>query len=143
MADLGALGEFMVSKNFFLQVGADQFIGIEDLQIHMERTESRRAPIDVGPLYRYGFGDNWISGTLKLTGPEWGDGAASLNKLSQIDSEGDMPETTFLIKGDQIDGTTKTFTAVGVLKTYDIRRTAKYVTLEFFIRILADEVAIT
>jgi len=144
MANLGALGEFMVSKKFYLQVGSNQYIGIEELQVHMERAEFRRTPLTVGPLYRYGFGDNWVSGQLKLTGPEWGDaGAASINKLSQIDGVGDMINTSFLIKAEQTDGTVLTFTFNGTIKIYDVRRTEKYVTMDFFIRILDDEVAIT
>jgi len=138
MANLGEITEFMNSKEFYLQVGSDQYIGIEDLVVHMEKSESRTAPIDVGPLYRYGFGQNWITGIMKATGPEWTD----FNTKNQIDSEGDMTSTTWLIKGDQLDGTTLTLTAAGILKMYEIRKANRKVMVDFFIRITDDEVTV-
>jgi len=138
MALLGALVELMNSKEFYLQVGSDQYIGIEDLVVHIDKREFKTAPIDVGPLYRYGFGDNWITATIKATGPEWID----FNTKSQIDSEGDMTSTTYLIKGIQLDNTTRTLTAPGVLKTYDIRKANKKVLIDIFIRITGDEVTV-
>ncbi len=138
MANLGALAEFMNSKEFYLDVGGNQYIGIEDLVVHIEKSESRTAPIDVGPMYRYGFGENWITGTLKATGPEWID----FNTKSQIDSEGDMTSTTWLIKGVELGGTTRTLTAPGILKMYEMRKADRKVMMDFFIRITGDEVTV-
>ncbi len=145
MAALGVIGEFMNSKEFHLDFNGNQYTGLQDIVVHADRREFRREPIDVGPMYRYGFGDNWVSGTIKLSGPEWGDGATSINKLSQIDSEGDMTiTTTYSIKGIQTDGTVKTLAiANGVMRTWEARRTDRKVTLDFFIRILDDTVTIT
>lgn len=138
MANLGEIAEFMNSKEFYLQVGSDQYIGIEDLVVHIEKSESRTAPIDVGPLYRFGFGNNWITGTIKATGPEWID----FNTKSQIDAEGDMVSTTYLIKGTQTDDTILTLTAAGVLKMYEIRKANKKVMIDISIRITGDEVTV-
>jgi len=144
MADLGAIGEFMNSKEFYLDFNGNQYIGLEDLTVHVERREFRREPIDVGPMYRYGFGDNFFSGTIKLTGSEWGDGATSINTLSKIDSEGDMTiTTTYTIKGVQTNGTTKTMTiSNGVLRTWEARKSNRKVLIDFFVRILDDTVSI-
>jgi len=130
----------MSSQEFRLATGGNSYLGIEDLVVHIEKTESRTAPIDVGPLYRYGFGTNWISGTLKGTGPEWID----FNTKSQIDSEGDMTLTEFKVIGIQEGGTVITLTAAaGVLHTYEMRRGNDKVLMDFFIRITDDEVTVS
>ncbi len=108
------------------------------MAVHIEKSESRTAPIDVGPMYRFGFGNNYISGVLIGTGPEW----ISFNTNSQIDSEGDMVETTFKIVGVEEDGTAITLTATGVLKMYEMRKDVDKVKMDFFIRIIGDEVTV-
>jgi len=139
VANLGEIAEFMSSAEFRLDVGSDSYLGIQDLVVHIEKSESRTAPIDVGPMYRYGFGNNWISGTLTGTGPEWID----FNTKSQIDSEGDMVETSFKVAGVQAKtGTTITLTATGVLHTYEMRKADDKVLMDFFIRIIGDEVTV-
>lgn len=136
---LGELTEFINSEDFYLQVGSAQYLGLEDLVLHVDRHEFRRAPIDVGPMYRYGFGDNWFSGILKATGPE----IETFNTNSQIDSEGDMTSTAFLIKAVQLDDTTKTFACTGVLRTYELRKADGKVMMDIFVRITGDTVTIT
>lgn len=138
MANLGEITELMNSKEFYLEVGSDQYITIEDLVIHLEKLENRTAPIDVGPMYRYGFGENWITGTMKATGAEWID----FNTKNQIDSEGDMTSTTWKVIGRQIDNTDITLTAAGILKSMEVRKANKKVLVDFFIRITGDEVTV-
>ncbi len=138
LANLGELAEFLSSAEFRLDVGSDTYLGIDDLVVHIEKSENRTAPIDVGPMYRFGFGNNYISGVLIGTGPEW----ISFNTNSQIDSEGDMVETTFKIVGVEEDGTAITLTATGVLKMYEMRKDVDKVKMDFFIRIIGDEVTV-
>jgi len=93
MANIGEITEIVNASELTLEVGADIYIMLTNLVIHIGRTEDRTATTDAGALYTYGKGENFFTGTLVVTTPE----LSSLNTLTQIDSDGDMTSTLWKI----------------------------------------------
>jgi len=150
MPDLGAITEIVNSAELTLEVGSDVYVALMNLQIHIGRTEQRDATTDLGPLYSYGKGDNFFTATLLLTGPEL-DGtsftnattAASFNELTQITANGVMNEIDWKIVAKDRAGNSKTLTATGVLRDYDVRKSPEgKVEIDLFVRITGDIIAI-
>jgi len=145
MADLGTITEIVNASELTLEVGADIYVMLTDLNIHIGRPEDRTATTDAGVLYTYGKGDNFFTATLTVTTPELGDGAGSLNALTKIDSDGDMISTAWKIVARNLAGATKTFAATGVLRDYDVKKGGEEGTVEIdiFVRITGDTITIT
>ena len=146
MANLGEVVEIINAKELTLEVGSDNYILLENLNIHVGRTEFRDVTTDGGPLYSYGAGDNYFTCTLLLGVKEMLDtNSVGFNKLTQIDSNGDMPTRLWLIKGRQINGSdTIQWAATGVLRDYDVSKPAEgKVRVDIFVRITGDTVAVT
>jgi len=125
---------------------SDVYILVKNLVIHIGRTESRDATTDGGALYSFGKGENFFTATLVLGVQELLDtNSVGFNKLTQIDSDGDMPSRAWLIKGRQIDGNdTIQWACTGVLKEYDVRKAPEgLVEMDIFVRITGDTVAVT
>jgi hypothetical protein len=141
MANLGEITELVNSDELTLQVGADTYIMLTNLLVHVGRTENRIATTDAGALYSYGKGDNFFSCTLLLTTPE----LSSLNTLTQISANGDMTSTAWKIVGNNVSGVTKTMACTGILRDYDVKKgtDGKYVEIDIFVRITGDTVTIT
>jgi len=95
MANLGEITEIVNASELTLEVGSDIYIMVTDINIHTGRPEDRTATTDAGALFTYGKGDNWFTATLVGTTPEF----ITWNTKTQIDTDGDMPTTAFLIKG--------------------------------------------
>ena len=140
MANIGEITEIVNASELTLLVGADTYIMLTNLVIHVGRTEDRVATTDAGALYTYGKGENFFTATLVVTTPE----LSSLNTLTQIDGDGDMTSTAWLIKAADVSSATKTFAATGVLKEYDVRKTPEgKVEIDIFVRITGDTVTIS
>lgn len=140
MANLGEITEIVNASELTLEVGSDVYIMLRNLTIHVGRTEDRVATTDAGALYSYGKGDSFFTATLVLTTPE----ASTLNTLTQIDSDGDMTSTAWLIKGKNVSGTTITWAATGILREYDVRKPEEgKVEIDIFVRITGDTVTIS
>jgi len=140
MANLGEVAEIVNAKECRLEVGADTYILLEELQITVSRTESRDVTTDGGPLYSYGAGDNFFTATLVVSTPE----LSSLNTLTQIDSSGAMTSTAWKIVAENVAGVTKTFAATGVLRDYTMRKPAEgKLKIDIFVRITGDTVTIS
>ena len=140
MADLGAITEIVNASELTLEVGANTYIMLTNLQLHIGRTEDRTATTDAGVLYTYGKGENFFTATLVVTTPE----VDSLNTLGKIDSDGDMTSTAWKIVAADLAGATKTFAATGVLKEYDVRKVEEgKVEIDIFVRITGDTVTIS
>ena len=141
MANIGEIAELINSDELTLKVGADTYIMLTDLLLHVGRTENRVATTDAGALYSYGKGENFMTFTLQATTPE----LSSLNTLTQIDANGDMTSTAWTVVGNNVSGSTKTFAATGILKDYDLKKgtDGKYVEMDCFVRITPDTVVIT
>jgi hypothetical protein len=141
MANIGEITELINSDELTLLVGADTYIMLTDLVIHVGRTENRVATTDAGALYSYGKGESFFTCTLQLTTPE----LSSLNTLNALDANGNMTSTAWLIKANNLSGATKTFAATGVLKEYDVKKSSdgKYVEIDIFVRITTDPVVIS
>ena len=130
----------MNASELTLEVGADNYILLTNLNLHIGRTEDRIATTDGGALYTYGKGDNFFTATLLVSTPE----LSSLNTLGQIDSDGDMTSTAWKIVAKDVSGNTKTFAATGVLKEYDISKPQEgKVTIDIFVRITGDTITIS
>ena len=87
MANLGEITEIVNASELTLELGANIYIMLKDLQLHIGRPEDRTATTDAGVLYTYGKGDNFFTATLVVTTPEISD----LDTLTILDSGGDIP----------------------------------------------------
>jgi len=145
MANLGEITEIVNASELTLEFSNDTYITLTNLVIHVGRTEDRTATTDAGVLYTYGKGENFFTATLILTTPELIDtNAVGFNKLTQIDSDGDMPTRVWKIVGRNLAAATITWAATGVLKEYDVRKSPEgKVEIDIFVRITGDTVAIT
>ncbi len=140
MANLGEITEIVNASELTLEVGANTYIMLKDLQLHIGRPEDRTATTDAGVLYTYGKGDNFFTATLVVTTPE----IDSLDTLTILDSDGDMPTQAWKIVARDLAGATKTFAATGVLREYDIRKPEEgKVEIDIFVRITGDTITIT
>ena len=140
MANLGEITEIVNASELTLEVGADNYILLSNLSLHIGRTESRDVVTSGDPLYSYGSGDNYFTATLLVSTPE----LSTLNTLGQIDSDGDMTSTAWKIIAKNVSGATKTFAATGVLRDYDISKPSEgKVTIDIFVRITGDTISIT
>ena len=140
MANIGEITEIVNASELTLLVGADTYILLKNLEIQVGRTEARDVTTDGGPLYSYGAGDNFFTATLVASTPE----IDSLNTLTQIDANGAMTSTAWLIKATNVSGATKTFAATGVLRDYRVKKEAEgKVEIDIFVRITGDTVTIS
>ena len=140
MANLGEITEIVNASELTLEVGSNTYIMLKDLQIHIGRPEDRTATTDAGVLYTYGKGDNFFTATLVVTTPE----ISSLDTLTILDSDGDMPTQDWKIVARNLAGATKTFAATGVLREYDIRKPEEgKVEIDIFVRITGDTISIS
>lgn len=140
MANIGEISEIINGHELTLEVGSNRYILLENLQLHIGRTEERDA-VDVGSLYTYGHGDNWFTATLKASTPE----LSSFNVLTQIDSDGNMSSTNWKIVAKDISGNTRTFAATGILREYDIQKAndGNKVSIDIFVRITGDTITVS
>jgi hypothetical protein len=153
MANLGEITEIVNASELTLEVGADNYILLTNLNLHIGRTEDRIATTDGGALYTYGKGENFFTATLLVSTGDLTtaiDGsnpqtvAAGFNVLTQIDTDGDMNPIQWKIVARNVSGATKTFAATGVLKEYDITKPAEgKVTIDIFVRITGDTITIS
>ena len=140
MANLGEISEIINASELTLEVGADTYIMLTNLNLHIRRTEDRVATTDANALYTFGKGDNWFTATLLATTPE----LSTLNTLGQIDTDGDMTSTAWKIVAKNVSGATKTFAATGVLKEYDVTKAPEgKVSIDIFVRITGDTVTVS
>ena len=139
MGNLGEIAEIVNASELTLEVGSDNYILLTDLDLHIGRPEDRVATTD-NVLYTYGKGDNWFTATLIVSTPE----LSSLNTLGQIDSDGDMTSTAWKIVAKNVSGATKTFSATGILREFDIRKPSEgKVNINIFVRITGDTISIS
>ena len=140
MANLGEVTEIVNAEKLTLEVGADNYILLSDLFLHIGRPEERTPTTDGGVLYSYGKGDNFFTATLSVSTPE----LSSLNTLTQIDGDGDMTSTLWKIIAKDKSGATKTFAATGILREYDVSKPAEgLVKININVRITGDTITIT
>ena len=144
MANLGDITEIVNATELTLEERtgsgtSDNYILLKDLDLHIGRVENRHPTTD-GLIYTYGKGDNYFTATLLVSTPELSD----LNTLGQIDSDGDMTSRAWLIKAKDVSGTTKTFSATGILRDYDISKPSEgKVSIDIFVRITGDTISIS
>ena len=144
MANLGEITEVVNASELTLEVGADTYILLTDLTLHIARPEERTATTDGGPVYTYGKGDNWFRATLLVSTPELGDLTPSFNFLSKTNANGDLPSRAWKIVARDLAGATKTYAVTGVLPEYEIKKPQEgKVTIDIFVRITGDSVTIT
>ena len=148
MANLGEVVEIINAQELTLEIasGSGNYILLENLNIHVGRTEFRDVTTEGNPLYSYGAGDNYFTCTLLLGVQELLDSnSVGFNKLTQVDGNGDMPTRLWLIKGKQIDGVDDiTWAATGILRDYDVSKPSEgKVKIDIFVRITGDTVAVT
>jgi hypothetical protein len=139
MADIGAIGEIVNASEAHLVVGADTYILLQDLHIHIGRPEFRDPSTGAGAVYSYGKGEHFMEFTLIATTPE----LDTLAALNDIDSNGAMTSTSWTIVATDISGSAKTFTCTGVANPLDISKGAEgKLKIDVFVRITPDTVVV-
>jgi len=136
MANLGEITEIMNSDEITLEVGSDNYILLNDLDIHIGRTENRQPTTDGGVLYTYGKSDSWFTASFTTTGPE----IVSFNDFTQPDANGAMSPVAWKVVGKNVTGGSNnviTFTATGVLRDYEVHKgiDGASSTIDIFVRI--------
>ncbi len=140
MGNIGEIAEIVNASELTLEVGDNNYILLSDLSLHIGRTESRDVVTSGDPLYSYGSGDNYFTATLLVSTPE----LSSLNTLTQISANGDLTSTAWKIVAKNVSGATKTFSATGVLRDYDISKPSEgKVSIDIFVRITGDTISIS
>ena len=144
MANIGEFSEIVNSENLSLDVGADSYITLRDLLLHVGRPETRKATTG-GIVYTYGKGDHFFTATLIVTTPELEDTTPNFMFLTELDSNGDLPSRSWVIKGTNISGASKSFAATGVMNEFDIKRgeDGNSVEIDIRVRITGDTIAVT
>ena len=144
MANIGEFSEIVNSNNLTLEVGADTYITLRDLQLHVGRPESRKATTG-GIVYTYGKGDHFFTATLIVTTPELEDATPNFMFLTELDSNGDLPSRAWKIVAKNISGATKTIAATGVMNEFDIKKGTEpdSVEIDIRVRITGDTIAVT
>jgi len=118
MGNIGEVTEVINNEKLTLDVGANTYILMQDLQINIDRPIDRQVTSGGNAVYFYGSGDNFIQFTLLCSTPE----IASLNTLTQRNSDGALTSTSWKIVGTDVSGLTKTITAAGTLPHLEIAR---------------------
>ena len=141
MANLGEVAELINSDKITLEVGSDNYILLNDLDVHIGRTENRQPTTDGGVLYTYGKSDSWFTANFTATQPE----LDNFNDLTQTDANGDMTETAFKIVGKNTSGGSATFDATGIVRDYELHKGQDGAagTVDIFVRITGNTTTIT
>lgn len=138
-ATIGEISEFINNDEFNLVVGSDTYIGLEDLQLGITRLEDRAPTNDSGATYSPGQGNNFFTARLKATSPE----LSSLNTLTQVDADGELTSTNWLIQAKDVSSTTMTFAATGYLRDFFPKKGPDgKVIMDIFVRITGDIVIV-
>lgn len=118
MANIGEIAELANAQNLKLDVGANRYIMLQELDFHLGRPEAREPTTDGGVQYFYGKGDHYFDATLLLTTPE----ILSFNLLTQLDANGDLTTTQFTILVEPRESTAAdvTITVNAVLPDFNI-----------------------
>ena len=140
MANIGEIAEIVNASELTLETSTGNYILLTNLSLHIGRPEDRVATTDGGALFTYGKGDNYFTATLLVSTPE----LTSLNTLTQISANGDLTSTAWKIVAKNVSGATKTFSATGVLRDYDISKPSEgKVSIDIFVRITGDTISIS
>jgi len=132
MGNLGEIAEIVNASELTLELGSNNYILLTNLSLHIGRPEDRVATTDGGALFTYGKEDNYFTATLLVSTPE----LSSLNDLTLITANGDMPSQTWKIIAKNVAGATKTFSCPGYLREYDIAKPNEgKVSIDIFVRI--------
>ncbi len=114
----GEIGELVNAQNLKLDVGANRYIMLQELDFHLGRPEAREPTTDGGVQYFYGKGDHYFDATLLLTTPEISD----FNALTELDANGDLTTRTFSILAEPRESANPdvTITVNAVLNDFNI-----------------------
>ena len=130
MGSIGAIDEIVNNEKLLLQVGADNFILMQDCRFNLDRPISRQTTSGGGVVYFFGSGDNSIDFTLLLSTPEMGgtrptSGTANsaLIGLTKRNDDGALYSQEYKIKATNVDGdSATTVSATGVIPHLEIQR---------------------
>lgn len=119
MANIGEIAELVNAQNLKLDVGADRYIMLQELDFHIGRPEAREPTTDGSVQYFYGKGDHYFDATLLLTTPE----ISTFNALTVLDANGNLTTTTFsIIAEPRGGGSNITITVNAVLPDFNISK---------------------
>jgi len=120
MANIGEVTEVVNATKVHLDIGSDRHILLQELDLSIERAESREAT-DAGAIYFFGQHDNGFEGSLLLSTPEFNTFVGYLVP----DSNGALPSTTFKLIYTNISGASKTLTVDAVVPSMRIIKPAE------------------
>lgn len=119
MANLGEFLELVNAQNLKLEVGADRYIQLQDLNLHVGRPESREPTTDGGVIYFYGKGDHTFDCVILATTPE----ISTWNALTELDGDGDLTTTAYkIVASPRGGGASVTITVNAVLFDYNLEK---------------------
>jgi len=141
MANIGEIAELVNAQNLKLEVGANRYIMLQELDLHLGRPEAREPTTDGGVQYFYGKGDHYFDTTLLLTTPE----ISTFNALTELDANGDLTSTAFkIVSTPRGGGATATVTVNAVLPDFNIVKPVEGgVIFRIRFRITDDTVTVT
>jgi len=140
MANRGEITEIVNAQKLTLEVGADTYILLQNLTLHVGRPEAREPTTDGGVLYYYGKGEHYFEADLLVSTPE----IAAFNTLTQLDADGEMTTTAYKIVAQNISGATSTVTVNAVLNDFNTEKpTEGGVLFHCRFRIIDDTVTVT
>jgi hypothetical protein len=136
----GETTEVINSQEAILKVGADIYIMIQDMNLSISRPESREPTTDGGVFYFYGKGDHFFTFTILATTPE----LDALNTLTELNANGVLTSTAWVIQYKDVSGTWKEFATTGVLPSLSISSVVENgVKCQGRVRITSDTIAVT
>ena len=141
MANIGEFAELVNAQNLKLDVGNDRYIMLQELDLHIGRPEAREPTTDGGVIYYFGKGDHYFDATLLLTTPE----ISSFNALTELDANGDLPDTIFkIIAEPRGGGANVTITVTAQLPDFNITKPVEGgVIFRVRFRIITDEITVS
>lgn len=93
MPNRGEFGELVNAQNLKLEIGADRYIQLQELNFHLGRPENREPTTDGGVIYYYGKGDHAFDCVILLTTPE----ITAFNADTELNASGDMTSRAYKI----------------------------------------------
>jgi hypothetical protein len=141
MANIGEIAELVNAQNLKLDVGANRYIMLQELDFHLGRPEAREPTTDGGVQYFYGKGDHYFDATLLLTTPE----ISSFNDLTELDADGNLSSTVFsIISEPRGGGADATITVTAQLPDFNIVKPIEGgLIFRVRFRIISDTITVT
>lgn len=140
MVDKGPDNLIVNAQKVQLFVGGDEYAQLYNIKTHFGRPEDRKSTTDGGVQYWYGSGDHWFQALIVGTT----DQISELNDLTEIDSDGNTPRTTYVIRATAKDGTISNITIDAFLRDFAQEADEEgFLQFDAMFRILTDTITVS